>query len=1040
MVGGARCKRVMRAAVLASLVLLWNTGRLNAQDAPGEGPLDDLGGEEGPAEEAPAEAPPADAPPAEGGAEGFPTEGEAPAEGPVDESGAGAEGGVAAEGEVGVGADLSLSADAAPVEAPPPAAGSSDELVVTGSRIKRTSFATPSAVEVVDRKALAASGAQRMGDVVKSMDINSGSEFNTDVSTAAGGTTSFNLRGLGLSSTLVLLNGRRLVQTATASSDGSNFVDINTIPVSAIERIEILKGGASAIYGSDAVAGVVNIITRKKMNGFEAQVGGQTTDNFDQREWDVALTGGATTDRTRVVGTLTYFNRSPLDAEERDFTKNGRNTSALGQPSAFVRLVPNPMMPMMFVPAMRPADGNPMAMETDTFVDPGCGTTAYPLSTVVGNTSMATNLCSFNFNSYFDLVIEEQRVNTFGNVEHDLSDHTTIFFETGYTRGRAERSISPAFPILVSPSIIIPPDHRDNPVDMPLAWQGRVLGGGSPPTIQFYHSDTLHTATGIKGDLGGVAEGVSMLEDWEWELSGTWGMNRFALGLSDILTGPLRTAVSSASCGPMAMNPTATCLNPFSDAVGGMRTDPSVIERINGERRYRGDTELTTVGADITGPLFELPGGDLSLAAGVQMRNENLEVDNDHQANQREYIFLIGGDDYTADRRVLAGYGELSLPFLEGLEVQAAGRVENYDDAGTSLNPMAGLSWIPAKTFMGDEAPQVSKLRLHGTFATTFRAPSLLQMYGEQTELREIFNFTPMAANPALGMQAARGVFSAVRTLGNEDLDPETATAITGGIEWPAAEGLVISADYWLYDYKDLVQKEDAQSLVAMDFNCNPADPVTSGCDTRITRGTGGTPNVIVVEFVNQSSVKTQGIDFAANYRSDFGATAGTFSFGVSGSYTLSYDIPKVAIPASVIAGGAIECSGDSCNVAGVRNFSNFGRPLPQLRGTLPIGWNLDIHNAAVIVHYISSYKDDFNSAPAGSMTPSYKDIDGWVTIDLQYSLRITEGDTAATTLKFGVLNLLGSDPPKVDAGLGYDVLTHDPRGRLLYARLIQEM
>jgi outer membrane receptor protein involved in Fe transport len=196
---------------------------------------------------------------------------------------------------------------------------------------------------------------------------------------------------------------------------------------------------------------------------------------------------------------------------------------------------------------------------------------------------------------------------------------------------------------------------------------------------------------------------------------------------------------------------------------------------------------------------------------------------------------------------------------------------------------------------------------------------------------------------------------------------------------------------------------------------------------------------VIVTEFVNESSVKTHGIDFGVNYASDFGATAGTFSLGVTGTYTLAYEIPEVSVPGPIKTNNVVSCSGGSCDVAGYRNFSNFVRPLPRMRGTLPIGWNYDIHNAAVIVHYISSYDDDFNSAPAG-MPPNYKAIDSFITIDLQYSLRIPIADTAATTLKFGVLNLLDSDPPPVDVGLGYDVLTHDPRGRMLYARLIQEM
>jgi outer membrane receptor protein involved in Fe transport len=352
---------------------------------------------------------------------------------------------------------------------------------------------------------------------------------------------------------------------------------------------------------------------------------------------------------------------------------------------------------------------------------------------------------------------------------------------------------------------------------------------------------------------------------------------------------------------------------------------------------------------------------------------------------------------------------------------------------------MAGLSWIPAKTVMGDEASPAASVRLHGTFATTFRAPNLLQMYGEQTALQEIFNFTrnPMTGAPT---QAARAVYSAVRTFGNEDLEPEKATAITAGLEWGPVEGLNIKGDYWTYDYTDLVQKEDAQGKVADDFDCDATMAQATGCDPDITRGTGGTPNVIVTEFINASEIKTHGIDFGVNYSSDFGATAGVFSFGVNGSYTLAYEIPTDSVPDIVENNDVVDCSGGACDVAGNRNFLNLARPLPRLRATVPLGWNLDIHNAAVMVHYISSYKDDFNSAPAGSMTPQYEDIGSWLSIDLQYAVRIPIADTAATSLTFGVLNLLDTDPPKVEAGLGYDVLTHDPRGRMLYARLKQEL
>ena len=182
------------------------------------------------------------------------------------------------------------------------------------------------------------SGADNMADVVKNMTINSGSDLNTDVSTRR--------RSVRRSSTCAAWASARRWCCSTAAA--WSYERRGTRPTAAtsststpsrstsIERIEVLKGGASAIYGSDAVAGVVNIITRKHMDGFEAQVGGQTTDDFDHHEWEVSLIGGAEGENTRVMGAVSYFKREPLMAEDRDFTKNGRNISTLGWPSAYL--------------------------------------------------------------------------------------------------------------------------------------------------------------------------------------------------------------------------------------------------------------------------------------------------------------------------------------------------------------------------------------------------------------------------------------------------------------------------------------------------------------------------------------------------------------------------------------------------------------------------------------------------------------------------------------------------------------------------------
>jgi outer membrane receptor protein involved in Fe transport len=272
--------------------------------------------------------------------------------------------------------------------------------------------------------------------------------------------------------------------------------------------------------------------------------------------------------------------------------------------------------------------------------------------------------------------------------------------------------------------------------------------------------------------------------------------------------------------------------------------------------------------------------------------------------------------------------------------------------------------------------------------------------------------------------------FLNVRTEANPDLEPQTSTAVTAGLEWAATRGMLLALDYWHYTFDGIIFPESAQQIINKDFD-DMNDP-------RIDRQ-GGVPQQVTNTFVNRNDVTTQGIDVDATFRNDFDANAGMFSLGVNLSYVMSYDIPLADFGARSASPDA-SCDSKTCNVAGLRNGSNFARSIPRMRMTIPLSWNLGAHQATVIGHYISSYLDD--QLPAGHMPAEpFIPIDGQFTLDLQYALRIAEGKDSATTLKVGVNNLFDTDPPHVNtANLGYDTETHDPRGRLIYARLIQEL
>jgi iron complex outermembrane receptor protein len=300
-----------------------------------------------------------------------------------------------------------------------------------------------------------------------------------------------------------------------------------------------------------------------------------------------------------------------------------------------------------------------------------------------------------------------------------------------------------------------------------------------------------------------------------------------------------------------------------------------------------------------------------------------------------------------------------------------------------------------------------------------------LQAYGSQTELAPINNVTADMNN--MPVVAANQTFTAVRTQGNPDLKPQTATTFTAGLEWAPVKGLFLQGDYWNYKYEDIIVKQNAQQLVAADF-LDKSNP-------QVHRGVGGIPEQVDVRFINATSVLTHGIDLEAIYRTNFGAQAGTFSFGGSSSYTFAYYIPRAEV---ALAGTPdVDCNKTRCNVAGSRNFANFARPIPRLRFNIPVSWTLDRHTATIIGHFISGYKDDQNP---NAMSRALPDIKPWFTLDLQYQFKLQETNRLSTTFKVGISNVLDTLPPTVKTGFGYDTYTHDPRGRLIYGRLIQEL
>lgn len=898
--------------------------------------------------------------------------------------------------------------------AQPPAAagpGAIEEIVVTGSYIRRESqFDSPSPLTTIGFEDIADLGVNEISDIIERMTINTGSQNNPDAFTqnASTGTTNINLRGLGVNSTLVLLNSRRQVHSAVSTDRGNNFVDTSALPpMIAFDRIETLKDGATALYGSDAVAGVVNFITRSDFEGLDVQLDVQTVAGYPQDDQQFSLLYGGGTDRTHVLLAFSVLDRKPLTTADKRLSTTADDLSAVGNPGSFLvtALPGNPAYAPVWTVAfdtnfngvadlVEPTLGLPPVPGalTPLFVDPDCNAIAVQDPKVVPGVAQSVpspsgdigiGLCQFDFGSYFSLVPEEERVSAYVELNHAFGDGLDGRLELHLTDNEALRNNSPSFPITERNPISV--NHPDNPFGTDVLWIGRVIGGGGTAGPTVHDSMTWRVAGSLTGDFN---------DDWGWDVGFQRSRNEFFVGAEDTVKDRLYSALigfGGSNCNPAAGAPgIGDCryFNPFGSSLTGTGTvnTPELIDYIQGPYTIDGNTRLTTFDGVVTGNFGALPGGPAGIAVGAQIREEEKHSDYSELANRDAFMFVVGNPDFASSREVTAAFVELLLPASRQLDLQLAARIEDYGGGVDSTDPKLTALWRPTDSFA-----------LRASVGTSFRAPSIFQAFGTQTTLEELTDpLFPGATQ-----------FLPVRTqpnLSGKTLRPETADVANLGFTFSPGGNLELGVDYWSFDYTDVIIQQNPQALL---------DAAVAGdavAARQIERGpTGGLLRVNSF-YDNASSLTTDGFDFSIAYTMEL--AAGTLRLGAQATAVSTYDL---ADPQAGVIDGA-----------GKRNFANFATSVPELRANLFLNWQRDIHGVNVYVNHIDSYLDD---GQPGALRP----IGSHDTVDAQYNLALDR--FAGVTLSFGGFNLTGEDPPPVATNGGFDSKVHDPRGRLLYAR-----
>jgi outer membrane receptor protein involved in Fe transport len=886
-----------------------------------------------------------------------------------------------------------------------------DEIVVTGTYIPRPSqFDSPSPLVAVGRDDFLETGADEIGDVIEDLTINTGSENNPDAFTQnqTTGTSNVNLRGLGVASTLVLINGRRQTPAAVATDRGENFVDTSSLPpMIAIDRVEILKDGAAALYCSEAVAGVVNFLTRRSFEGVEAALDYQEA-GHGQQDVELGVLYGVGNERTHFLAAFSRLDRNLLTTAERRLSTIQDDLSQAGNPGSF--LIPTrPAHPVYGAVWAQAFDSN--HNDIADFVEPAMGLPAVPgaqppvfadqdcaaiaavdpkvVPAIVANVPtpigpVPLGLCEFDFGSFWSLVPREERNIGYLELTHSFGDRLEGRFEFHVADNKAYRNNSPSFPFAQFP--VVAATHPDNPYGTNVQFIGRLIGAGGTPIESEHLSDTRRFAGSLNGSVNGV---------WDWETGVQWSENDFFVTAPDVLADRFALALQGRGgpdCGPVGTRGVTQCFyfNPFGNALTGAGTPnpPALLDDLLAFERIDARSELLTVDAVVSRRLGELAGGPIGLAVGAQYRSEELAHDYDENANRDNFVFLVGNPDFKNDRDIDAVFAELALPISETLSLQVAARYEDYGDID-STDPKVTMLWRPTLD-----------LSVRASVGTSFRAPSLFQSFGTQTTLTELID-------PRIGTPQ----FFPVRTQpdpSGEPLQPEEADVANLGVTWSPTDALELSLDYWSFDYTNVIIEQSAQAILTS------AAAGNAGAANQVIRDpSSGLLLRVVSYYDNASSLDTDGVDVRASYELPFGGSS-TYRIGAEGTYVSSYDI--------------VDPQAGAIDGAGRRNYSNFATSVPQWRANAFFNWRRGSHLVDVFVRYIDSYLDD-QVAPG----EPFRKIASQTTTDFRYGYRFRA--EKGPMLSVGAVNLFDKDPPHVHTNGGYDSKVHDPRGRVVYAR-----
>lgn len=960
-------------------------------------------------------------------------------------------------------------------------AGDIEEVIVTGSQIKGAAINDALSVSVVDVQAIEDFGIEN-GDELLEAIPEQGQNFFSEAENIAGGVNSargdigaFNLRNIGTGNTLVLMNGRRVVNSATFQTEevGGSFVPVNTanaqsIPVFGLDRLEVLRDGASAIYGADAVAGVVNTVMKNDYEGLSVRARYTTYDNIPRDDASITIEWGDSFngDRTHVGAFVYFYDRDRVNSQDdpkwadADFRRYIDETSPWYGDTRFRNDSANSgwgqfdLVTSASAAGLSQLDITDSAGEFETYPigDPRCeGGFVINQWTCGHEDGQGTH--RYNLNANRDVVSDLSRFNSYFYLNHEFDNGVEAYTEFSWYQFSTNLIRHPSTNLSAFDMYLGAENYYNplGPCGSPNRLPDEIIGTDVPceglemridnyrwtevPRIIDHDGKAFRILQGFRGTFG---------DNWDWDTAILYNKTT-----RDEVT---RNRISNTLMWEALYDPTPAAYNPFADE----NPENTNIGRTLVDVYRNNEAELSLIDFKVSNPsLVNLWGRDIGFLAGAEYRKESFVDDRDPRLDGTitftyrdgttfPYVSDVMNSSPTADnkgsRNVTSLFTEFAIPLFENFDIQLAARYENFSDVGSTVVPKVAFGWTPTEWFM-----------LRGSWSEAFRAPNLITV-NESLVVRantrddwlcqyvQDNSDTPEAADLDCSYSMQR------RARGSKDLDPEKSTNTSIGVVLTPIPQLTMTIDFWQIEKKDTIGLFGEENHLLYDLlfymddagacatNGNPAVGRIDPTDDEIIafESVGlcpvGRADYVEDVYANLDTRQVQGFDFGVYY--DLETGIGDFGFSWQGSVYTKYEQKPGNAAAALLQAQEAGLIPLNYPVTGfddlLRRDGNQERKM-----NARLNWRKDDWGAALAWFYLSDFYQSSLTLSDGTLweIPSHSTFNA--SVDYRFDMF-----GSRSRVRFGIRNLTDERAPLADRYFGYFADAHSDMGRSYYLDL----